>query len=41
MTEKHARHGSLLALTPLLVFLATYLAASLITGDFYLSLIHI
>lgn len=35
MTEKHARHGSLLALTPLLVFLATYLAASLITGDFY------
>lgn len=35
MTEKHTRHGSLLALTPLLVFLATYLAASLITGDFY------
>ena len=35
MTEKHARHGSLLALTPLLVFLATYLAASLATGDFH------
>ena len=35
MTEKHTPRGSLLALTPLLVFLATYLAASLITGDFY------
>lgn len=35
MSEKQSCRGSFLALTPLLVFLACYLAVSLVAGDFY------
>ncbi len=35
MSETHARRGNFMALTPLIVFLASYLAVSLATGDFY------
>ncbi len=35
MTQNSSRLKGLLALTPLIVFMVSYLAVSLITGDFY------